>query len=263
MNLSSQRKHIFIGGLHRSGTSLLHSILREHPSISGFENTGVPEDEGQHLQNVYPPAYVFGGIGAFGQHPQAAMTERHPLANPKDAARLWSQWKKHWDLSKEYLLEKTPANIIRLRYLQSIFPQSKFVILLRHPTVVAAASMKFTGGKKSLFDLIEHNLHVYDILHKDIPYIKDIQVIRYEDFVEKPDLYLKVLYKWLDIPNFDTDIVIKIDINRRYLEFLGGSNDIKDPHNLRFLDRRASTFGYSISHPQNYSPFKLPTKPSS
>jgi len=50
------RQYVFIAGLHRSGTSVLARCLREHPQISGFRNTGVPEDEGQHLQDVYPAA---------------------------------------------------------------------------------------------------------------------------------------------------------------------------------------------------------------
>ena len=56
------KKFVFICGLHKSGTSLLFRILRDHPDMSGFTNTGVPKDEGQHLQSVYPPAWRFGGV---------------------------------------------------------------------------------------------------------------------------------------------------------------------------------------------------------
>lgn len=59
------KKFIFLAGHHRSGTSLLHEIIREHPAISGFRNTGVPEDEGQHLQSVFKPANSFGGPGKY------------------------------------------------------------------------------------------------------------------------------------------------------------------------------------------------------
>jgi len=43
---------VFVAGLHRSGTSLVHRCLAAHPDVSGFADTGVPEDEGQHLQTV-------------------------------------------------------------------------------------------------------------------------------------------------------------------------------------------------------------------
>ena len=54
---------LFLGGLHKSGTSVLHRLLRAHPETSGFSNTGVPQDEGQLIQSVYPPAWMHGGPG--------------------------------------------------------------------------------------------------------------------------------------------------------------------------------------------------------
>ena len=62
---------VFLGGLHRSGTTLLFRMLREHPEISGFANNQDAnewlgaEDEGQYLQSVYPPAIFWGGPGKF------------------------------------------------------------------------------------------------------------------------------------------------------------------------------------------------------
>ena len=41
---------VFISGLHRSGTTQLHSTLGTHPDVSGMVGTGAPHDEGQHLR---------------------------------------------------------------------------------------------------------------------------------------------------------------------------------------------------------------------
>ena len=40
--------------------------LKENDKISGLENTNEIEDEGQHVQSVYEPAYKYGGVGKFG-----------------------------------------------------------------------------------------------------------------------------------------------------------------------------------------------------
>src|SRR6516164_3214081 len=102
---------VFIGGLHRSGTSILHECLREHPRASGFRETGVPEDEGQHLQSVYPPAKVHGGPGKFGFHREAYLTESSLLVSDANREKLLCDWKKYWDITKATLLEKSPPNL--------------------------------------------------------------------------------------------------------------------------------------------------------
>ena len=43
-------RFLFLGGLHKSGTSILHRLLRAHPDTSGLFNTGFPQDEGQLVQ---------------------------------------------------------------------------------------------------------------------------------------------------------------------------------------------------------------------
>ena len=49
---------VFVGGLHRSGTTPFAKVLGEHPEVSGLVNTGVRKDEGQHLQPVYPLSLI-------------------------------------------------------------------------------------------------------------------------------------------------------------------------------------------------------------
>jgi len=103
-------------------------MLREHPEISGFENNKVkeewlaPEDEGQFLQTVYPPAVFFGGPGKFAFAPEAHMTEESALLTPENKILLPQQWFPFWDLTKRYLLEKSPPNLIWMRFLQAVFP---------------------------------------------------------------------------------------------------------------------------------------------
>src|SRR2546421_6400768 len=138
-----KKRFIFIGGVHRSGTSLLHEMLRSHPAASGFAHTGVPMDEGQHLQSVFPPAKAFGGPGRFGFDPNSFMDEKHSLATRENAAKLWREWAPHWNTAKGVLLEKSPPNLVRTRFLQALFRESSFITILRHPIAVAYATQKW------------------------------------------------------------------------------------------------------------------------
>ncbi|MDX6495571.1 MAG: hypothetical protein QOE17_1557, partial [Gaiellales bacterium] len=71
----SDHRFVFVTGLHRSGTSLLARCIAQHPQVSAFSGTGVPEDEGQLLQGVYLPGHADGGPGRFGFAERQHITE--------------------------------------------------------------------------------------------------------------------------------------------------------------------------------------------
>src|SRR5579862_6352520 len=93
---------VFLCGLHRSGTTLLFRMLREHPEMTGFANNKVAtewtplEDEGQFLQGVYPPALCYGGPGSFAFAPDAHVTEESELLTPENKAQLAADWYPYW-----------------------------------------------------------------------------------------------------------------------------------------------------------------------
>ena len=171
------KNFLFIGGLHRSGTSILHRLLCEHPLASGFHGTGVPEDEGQHLQSVFPAAHAFGGPGEFALHPEAHLTEASDLANPVNRDRLLCQWGAYYDLSKSLLLEKSPPNLVRSRFLRQLFPNSNFLFIVRHPVAVSLATEKWSG--RTMTERLLHWSKAYSIMLSDVESVKGCMVIRY------------------------------------------------------------------------------------
>jgi len=209
------KNFIFIAGLHRSGTSLIYQIIRDHPKISGFKNTGVPEDEGQHLQSVYPTAKFFGGPGKFAFNSKSYMDETHSLATKKLATKLFEEWSKYLDTSKEYLLEKSPPNIIRTRFLQKLFPSSKFIVILRHPLAVSYATKKWSDG--SISELIEHYLKAYEtFIEKDMKELNSVHIIHYEDFIANPQDTINKVFDYLKLKPIIIKQEIKQNINERY-----------------------------------------------
>jgi Sulfotransferase family len=254
-----QPHFIFIAGLHRSGTSLLHELFRSHPSISGFRNTGVPEDEGQHLQTVFPPAKHFGGPGRFGFNPESFMDEHHPLATQDNAKRLFLEWSRYWDLSKPYLIEKSPPNIVRTRFLQCLFPNCNFIVILRHPIAVAYATQRWVPT--SIPSLLEHTLLCYERFQAEMPFLQRLYVLRYEEFVVAPSAYLMELAEWLGISTFACSRWVRRRVNNRYFASwrrgldLNLCRDRKQTQQLadRF-SHRAGAFGYRMHDPEAIDP---------
>jgi sulfotransferase family protein len=196
---STSPRMVFLGGLHRSGTSLLFQLLRDHPAVSGFRDTGVPEDEGQHLQQVYPPASAFGGEGRFGFAAGAHLTELSAHDARAAAAELMSQWGPHWDLSAAVLVEKSPPNLIRMRYLQSLFPDASFIVITRHPLEVALAQRKRVGSQP-LWSLLRHWFVCHDTMTADASGIRHFLLVRYEDLLHRPDRTLADVLRFLGLP---------------------------------------------------------------
>ncbi|MGO9085967.1 MAG: sulfotransferase family protein [Candidatus Sulfotelmatobacter sp.] len=171
--------------------------MREHPLISGFRDTGVPEDEGQHLQTVFLPAKSHGGPGRFGFVPEAHLTEKSALITPQNRQRLFQEWSKHWDLSKPCLLEKSPPNLIRTRFFQGLFPSSHFIVITRHPVAASLATRKWANSSLEL--LIEHWVHCHNLFELDRPLLHHVHVLKYEDLIQATETEVHKIYKFLNL----------------------------------------------------------------
>lgn len=194
-----QHTLVFVGGLHRSGTTPLARALGAHPQISAFSGTGVKEDEGQHLQDVYPSARAYGGAGRFASAAGAHLTESSPLAISANAGRLFDAWSPYWDLTRPYLVEKSPPNLIMTRFLQALFPSSKLVILVRHPLVVALSTAKWAGPQTSLSRLVEHWLLAHETFLADAAHLHDVHALKYEELVTDPERTLEDIGRFLGL----------------------------------------------------------------
>jgi hypothetical protein len=254
-NTISKHRYIFVGGLHRSGTSVLFRSLRDHPEVSGFLGTASPEDEGMHLQTVYPPSGRYGGAGAFGFRPEAHLTEASALVTDANRRKLFSEWSRYWDLSKTYLLEKSPPNLIRTRFLQAMFPNSYFIIMFRHPLAVSYATQKwyrkYRINWRGFPRIFEHWLLCHEIFQADRKHLDHVFVVKYEEFVAEPYQWVNEMYRFLGLSHYSMSQEIISGVNNTYFRlwqknlagFFSGRMNRKI---IERYEERVRCFGYSL-----------------
>jgi Sulfotransferase family len=244
---------VFVCGLHRSGTSVVHRCLREHPEISGFTHTGVLQDEGQYLQTVYPTGQAHGGPGRFGFDSKAHLTEDSPLVTEANRRTLVTEWSRYWDMSSPRLVEKSPPNLIRTRFLRALFPGARFVVVMRHPIAVAGATQKWS--KTPLTSLVHHWAVCHETMRADVAGFDDVIELRYEDFVLDPDAAMARIHQLIGVPHVPTTEPVRADINARYYASWRARRRY-DPVGIdrriaeRRFEARTRPFGYSLTDPE-------------
>jgi len=174
-------KFIFVCGLHRSGTTIIENYIHSVFDVSVLR-ADVPENEGQHLQDVYPPAKKFGGPGKFAFAQQMHPKEPTDSEASKCKNRLLECWMPHICGNETTLCEKSPPNLTKIKWLRKVFPNSMFIIVTRDPRAVASATIKWS--KTSLESLVFHWHVAYSSAIESMSH--DCVIIRYEDFCLNP-----------------------------------------------------------------------------
>ena len=222
-------RHVFVVGLHRSGTSILAELLKAHPKISGHTIEGMPpelENEGQHVQRVFPPDDALGGPGFFAFNPLSHLTESSALATAESAAQLDAEWGAHWSSDAAFVLEKSPSSMLRMRLLQKLFPDAYFVVILRHPLANAYATQTWGshhGGKNSLppdavVGFVEHWLHAHKVMEADLGHLRQCRVVHLEQLAASPQAVLDDICADLEVETYALPTgKVQAGVNRKYM----------------------------------------------
>lgn len=200
----NDRRFIFVGGLHRSGTTFLAKLIGASSQASGLENTGVRMDEGQFLQDVFLTGAQMGGVARWAYDPRSHLTEVEAKNLPDAGQRLWDGWNRYWRHDADFLLEKTPLNLTRTRFLQAVFPHSRFVVITRHPLTQALAIRKWTPRMNQELGgfiprLVDHWLKAHEVFRNDENHLRHVHVVRYEHLLADPRAEIARLEAFLGI----------------------------------------------------------------
>lgn len=266
--------------------------------------------EGIFLQNVYPKMgldhkyhllkiwkhWALGklgmsegmqeGIGRYAWHPDHHMTEDHPLVNEIARARLWGNWHWLWDTSQPVLMEKSPSNMIISRFMHALWGKglpkdsspARFIFMTRHPLAVALATKRagpHTVRDLTIYDLVEHWLHAEETMTKDIEMLPKGHwlTLKLETFTDHPAETLRVLYKFLEVPD-DADAIheaeklVELEPNTIYEEswcrLVRTDRSAYGEHRrmIKHLGDRIKVQGYDLDDFLRNCPKKLPKKGS-
>ena len=174
--------YLFICGLHRSGTTLVEQRIAAGYDVACLR-ADVPQNEGQHLQDVYPIASAHGGPGRFAFAPE--MVPKAPWRRKARAARArllacWTTWATQ---KTGVLLEKSPPNLTKIAWLRAVFPGARFLIVVRDPEVVTKATRKWMPYPVE--EILAHWDRAHEIARADLR--DDCMVLRYEDYIARPE----------------------------------------------------------------------------
>ena len=171
---------VFIIGFPRSGTTLIDTILRGHPSINVTEETDavarmVNQLSGQSDERLENLANLSDSEVEGFRKTYLDGLARH--ANPDDGNAV--------------LVDRFALNIIYAGEIVRLFPQARFILLLRHPAdcVLSCFMQTFyeTSANASFFTL-EDSAHLYDQVfglwrqYTDTLQLNVLQV-KYEDLI--------------------------------------------------------------------------------
>lgn len=171
-------KWLFVVGCYDSGTTLLSRILATHPDI------GSMRDEGQYNTSelVRPADAGFPRLWALRPELFHLDEGSRPRLNVERLKRQWGF--RFNDPGRPVLMEKTPANAARVRWLEREFENAHFVAIIRDGFAVAEGIRRKAGHplQRAARQWAVSNRIMLD----DLAHVQHALIIRYEDLVERP-----------------------------------------------------------------------------
>jgi hypothetical protein len=151
---------------------------------------------------------------------------------------------------------KNPCNAGRLKRILEMYPQAKFIFIIRNPIIVFLSSKKFFAEllptlwfhRISESELEEMIFSTYIRLIKDYQQTKSLVPagnlieIRFEEYEKAPLEFLGKLYKQFNIPGFDTARPVFIE----YINRMAGYKKNKYIISRELLDKIMDRWGFSM-----------------
>ncbi len=200
---------IFIVSQPRSGSTLLQRVLAGHPDIQTSAETWLMLHpiyglRGTGIEAEYGAAFAAEGVREFIQN-YATDSNIHD-----EAIRNWAQTIYEDALTKHgktLFLDKTPRYFFIIPELYRLFPEAKFIFLIRNPMAVLASELTtYVKGDWPVLGIFQPDLLLAPrLILEGIEQLgEDAITIHYEQFVSEPEKNISALCERLGIAFHDT-----------------------------------------------------------
>ncbi len=193
--LDNKKDPLFLIGFPRSGTTLLDTILRSHPSIEVLEEIPIIN---RFIDELYlNKNFTLNDLQ--NTNPDLINEMRDYYFKQLDS------YKK--DKEKKITIDKMPLNIVHVGEIHRFFPNAKFILALRHPydCVLSCFMQNFMlNHAMANFLNLDDASKLYDLTmslwKKYIKVFKvDYHIIRYEDVISNFEVTIKALLSFLKV----------------------------------------------------------------
>lgn len=192
---------VFLVGCYNSGTTLLAELLAQHPSVSALPT------EGHFITDEFVKDYDIGLPRMWVEREDLfRLTEEDQGPDP---LRIKKEWAMRLDLSKAVLLEKSPPNTAKVRWLQEHFENAHFVGIVRNGYAVAEGITR-KADPRHLPDSWPIEMSAYqwkrsnEILEQDAKHLKRFMWVKYEDLASDTVATLNQITDFIGIPDFES-----------------------------------------------------------
>ena len=196
----SGKTWVFLVGCYNSGTTLLAELLGQHPSISALPT------EGHFITDQFVKDYDIGLPRMWVEREDLFhLTEADSGPDP---VRIKKEWGMRLDLGKPVLLEKSPPNTARTRWLQAHFENARFIGMVRNGYAVAEGiTRKADPRHLSEGWPIEMSAWQWkrsnEVLQQDSEYLQHFMWVKYEDLAADTAGILNKITDFASIPRFE------------------------------------------------------------
>lgn len=195
-------KFFFLLGCPRSGTTWLQTLLAQHPGVATAQETHLFDGYVAGLQAAWDRDRASPrGVGL-----QAVMTEEEFHHSCADFARAVMEKIAQSNSAAKVVLEKTPAHVLHVPLMLKLFPNARFIHIVRDPRA-AVASLSAAGRSwghawASKDPIGNARIWVRDVSagREIASQTKHVITVKYEDLLAPEGWQvLQDLFKWMDL----------------------------------------------------------------